>query len=280
MRRAARLGPAAAFALALVVVPARSGRSAAPAPAPVGQAAAVAAVAVDEHVGARVPLDLPFTEASGRRVTLGQVTLGKPTVLVLAYVRCSMLCSLVLRGVARAVAGLALEPGRDYHLVTVSIDPREEASAAAARRDQLVASVGRPIAAGAWTYLVGAEGPIQKLAASLGFGYAWDARSEQFAHPAVIFVLTPDGRIADYLHGIEFPAAELGASLAVAGQGEVVRSTVADAVLRCFRFDPAHRLYRERIELYLRVGAGAVMAALGSLVGALFLWERRRRRRP
>ena len=262
-----------ALMVASVLVPATARR--ATAGVPPGPA-----IAVDEHLGERIPLDLPFTEASGRRVTLREVTAGKPTVLVLAYVRCSMLCSLVLRGVARAVAALDLEPGRDYHLVTVSIDPEEEASAAAARRSELVASLGRPVAGSAWTYLVGAERPIQQLAASLGFGYAWDARSEQYAHPAVIFVLTPDGRIADYLHGIDFPVAELRASLAAAGQGEVMRSGMAEAILRCFRFDPAHRLYRDRIELYLRVGAGAVMAVLASLVVGLFVWERRRRRRP
>jgi len=31
----------------------------------------------------------------------------------------------------------------------------------------------------------------------------------QFAHPAVAFVLTPEGRISRYLYGVDFPGREL-----------------------------------------------------------------------
>lgn len=253
-----------------------AGAAAAEAPRP----PALREVGVDERTGARIPLDLVFTEAGGRRVRIGELFGGKPVLLVLAYVRCRMMCSLVLRGAAEAVRAMPLEPGRDYRLITVSIDPREDAAAAAARRGELLRELGRPGEPERWSYLVGHERPIRALADALGFRYAWDGRTEQYAHPAVAFVLAPDGTISRYVHGVTFAPAELAGALRAAAAGEVAGGSVAERVLACFRFDPAARAHRERIERYLRIGGGGVMLALGATVALLWRWERRRRRSP
>src|SRR5439155_5504392 len=60
-----------------------------------------------------------------------------------------------------------------------------------------------------WAFLTGGQTQIQALAEALGFKYRFDKASQQFEHPAVIFVLTPDGRISRYLYGVEFPARDL-----------------------------------------------------------------------
>ena len=237
-------------------------------------------VGVDERVGGRIPLDLTFTEAVGRRVQLRDLFGdGRPVLLVLAYVRCKLLCSLVLRGTTDAVRDLPLELGRDYRVITVSLDPSEDSATSAVRRRELLQQVGHPGEVERWTYLVGAERSIRTLADSLGFRYAWDPRTEQFAHPAVIFALTPDGTISRYLHGVQFAPAELAAALRSAAAGEVSVASIAEAVLSCFRFDPAARAHREAIERYLRIGAAVVSTLLLSTVLLLFLWERRRGRR-
>jgi len=239
---------------------------------------AVQAVRVEERIGAQVPLDLLFSDATGKRTQLGEMFDGRrPVLLVMAYVRCEMLCSLVLHGTMDAVKALPLELGRDYRLVTVSIDHHEETASAAAKQRELLHRIGREDADG-WTYLVGAERPIHLLADSIGFHFAWDGRTEQYAHPAVIFVLTPDGRVARYFHGVEYPPVELAAALRGAASGQLGGSSVAESVLSCFRFDPALRAHRERIESILQVGAAVVMVILASSVLLLFLWERRRRR--
>ncbi len=270
-----------ALGLGLGLALAQAAPAAAPASAEVPPPPALREVGVDERIGERIPLDLLFSEAGGRRVRLGELFGdGKPVLLVLAYVRCRMMCSLVLHGASQAVRAMPLEPGRDYRLITVSIDPGEDAATAAARRRELLRTIGRPGEPERWSYLVGHERPIRALADALGFRYAWDSRTEQFAHPAVVFVLTPDGRISRYVHGVTFAPEELAGALRAAGTGAFGGGSIAESVLACFRFDPAARAHRERIERYLRIGGGGVLLALGSTVSLLWWWERRRRRSP
>ncbi len=249
--------------------------------APTQQPPAVAAAAVTEHLGERVPLELGFTSAQRTPVRLGELVRGdRPVLLVLAYARCEMLCSVVLQGVADAVAGMdSLAPGRDYQLIVVSIDARESADEAARKQTRLLERIGHPGETARWPYLIGREADIRALAASLGFGYAWDAAAQQYAHPAVAFVLTPDGRIARYLYGVQYPAATLAVALRSASRGVLqptAAAAVADDIIRCFRFDPGSRRYGARIQRYFRAGAILVFGMLAGLVGGLILWERRR----
>jgi protein SCO1/2 len=128
-----------------------------------------------------------------------------------------------------------------------------------------------------WPFLRGEERAIARLAGALGFRYAWDERTRQYAHPAVIFVITPDGRVSSSLHGVSYAPAELTAALFVAASGGSGES-IAGSVLSCFRFDPAHRRYRAQMQRYFRVGAASIFVALALLVAGLLWWERRRRR--
>ena len=264
----------AALALALAL-------AAAPAAAEPAQPPALQGVGVEDHAGTRIPLDLPFTEVGARRVRIGDYFGdGKPALMVLAYVRCKTLCSVVLQATADAVRAMPLEVGRDYRLITVSIDPDEEAADAAHRRAELLARIGHPDQPERWTYLVGAERPIRALADRLGFRYRRDPRTEQFAHPAVIFVIAPDGTIARTFQGVSPPPGDLAAALRRAASGAIATEPIAERVLSCFRFDPAERAHRALLDRYLQIGGAVIVLAVASAVVGLLLWERRRRRRP
>jgi protein SCO1/2 len=239
--------------------------------------AALSGVRVDEHVGDRVPPDLVFSSSDGHHVTLGsQFDGARPVLLMMTYVRCKMLCSLVLRGTLEAVRAMSIQPGRDYRVVLVSIDPTEDAAAAAARIRDIGDRLGD---ATGWTYLTGTDSQIHALADALGFRYTFDARTDQYAHPAVVFVMTPDGRIARYLHGVQFEPRLVQRALQDAARGAVSTDAPAESILSCFLFDPAARAHRELVERYLRVGGLAVMLGLASLIGSLVVIDVRRRRR-
>jgi protein SCO1/2 len=273
---------AVAIAVAVIVATptlASSSRGGAPAAAAVSRLPPVAeSVGLLDRSGNRVPLELPFTDIADDRAPLSARLLpGRPTLLVLAYVRCPMLCSVVLQAVAETVAAMPLSPGTDYNLVTVSIDPRETAVDAAGKQRALLHRIGHDGELARWRLLRGDEAAIRALADALGFRYARDARTGQYAHPAVLFVVTPDGRLSRALPGVEFPPRDVEAALESAARRETT-PTIAGAVLRCFRFDPAHRRFRDRIQRTFRIGAVIVFAALLGLIGGLVAWERRRPR--
>ncbi|HVV85808.1 MAG TPA: SCO family protein [Kofleriaceae bacterium] len=233
------------------------------------------AVGLDERVGARIPLDLPFTDASGAHLRLGDVfDRHRPVVLVLAYARCTMLCSVVLRAIAEQVHAHPDAAGRDYLPVVVSLDPHETPAAAAARHTALLADGGLAPTSRAWPYLLGDAATVRRLADALGFHYAWDPSTSQYAHPAVVFVLTPDGRLAEDLRGIVYD--QLGAAVARAARGELTPATAHDLV-SCFRFDPALRRYRRRIALLFGAGGATVLVGLIALVVWLLRLDRRAR---
>ncbi len=258
--------------LALVLILGMRAAAAQPAPD------AVLAAGVDEHPGALVPLDTPFMRSDGIPTSLRAYTDGtRPVLLVLAYARCTMLCSLVLRGVADAARAIDRVPGRDYRLVLVRLDAHETVDEASRKQATLLSQLGRGDDRDAWPYLVGSRASIDAVAAALGFRYAWDARTEQYAHPAVIFALTPDGRVARYLHGVQFAAADVTAALDDAAAGRIL-STAAVEVLRCFHFDPASRRAGARAQLLLRIGAAFMFVVSFTGIGLLVLWERRLRR--
>ena len=232
------------------------------------------AIGLDEHVGAKLPPSLGFTDSTGAPVRLGQLFDRKrPVLLVMAYARCQLLCSVVLHGVTDAVRGASAVAGRDYLPVVVSLDPRETPAEAARRQDKLLADVHVTDRA-RFPYLTGSDANIHALAGALGFRYAWDPRTEQYAHPVVIFVLTPQGTIAEYLRGVTFPG--LDGALARAASGTTTKS-LTEEVIGCFHFDPALRRYGSSIGLFLKLGSALVLISLAALVTALVIWERRRR---
>jgi protein SCO1 len=264
---------ALALAAALALGPAAAAQPARP--------PALRGVGVDEHIGAKLPLDLHFADAAGRRIQLAELFDGHtPVVLVLAYLRCKMLCSVVLHATTEVVRAMPLEVGRDYRLVTVSIDPTDDAAAAAVRRDELLRRIGRAGERDRWTFLIGAEHPIRALADRLGFRYTWDPSTEQYAHPAVVFVIQPDGTIGRYLQGVALDPDQLAAAIRLAAAGRAAPVSIAETVLSCFHFDPSGRAHREAIRRYLRIGGAAICLSLTAAILLLFLWERRRRRRP
>lgn len=262
-----RAGTFAAAALAiLLLLPARA--SAADSPP------ALRDIGVTEHRGTQVPLDVKLTDHRGETVTLGHYFDGKrPVLLVLAYYRCPMLCSLVLDGVAKAMRAAGKEPGSDYVAVTVSIDPEETPEKAREKRQKVMRHFETPPADEAWPFLVGSAPGVKRIARAVGFRYRYDPRSGQYAHPAVEFLLTPDGRISRYLYGFDPEPDGLAAGLATAAAGDTGRS-VQHLLLQCFRYTPALRRYAGAVNVFLKLGATSILFAVAGIV-----WVGRRRGR-
>ena len=241
------------------------------------QPPAVGEVEIDEHLGQTLPMHLAFVDQDGvARRLVDLFGDRRPVVMVLAYFRCPQLCDLVQQGLATALRGSGLQPGRDFRAVTVSIDPRDTTGNARLRRTGLLQAVGGTTSA-AWRVLTGRDPEIRALADALGFRYAYDPGSGQYAHPACAFVLTPDGRISRYLYGVALRPFDVRLAVVEAGQGKV--GTIVDRVLlTCFRYDPSARKYGIYVLGVMRGGSAAVLLAFGIAMVAMVRRDRARSR--
>ena len=236
-------------------------------------------VGIEEHLDATLPLDLEFLDEAGRTVRLRDYFDGvRPVILTLNYYRCPMLCGLQLNGVVAGMEELDWTPGVEFEMVTVSIDPLETPELAQAKKENYLKRYQRPAAARGWHFLTGRQVNIERLAETVGFGYTYDVVSGQYAHAAAIFVITPDGRVARYLYGIEYPPKSLKLALMEASQGEI-GSPLDQLIMYCFHYDPASRRYAPVAMNIMRVGGGATALVLGATLGVWWLRESRRRRR-
>jgi protein SCO1 len=154
-------------------------------------------VGVVEHLDAKLPLEATFFDEDGERVTLGSFFDGeRPVILTLNYYRCPMLCGLMLNGVVDGFEAMDWTPGVEFDVVTISINPLETPALAREKKQNYLKRLGRPEAAGGWHFLTGYEPQIDRVAEALGFSYAYDPETGEYAHAAAIFVATPDGRVA------------------------------------------------------------------------------------
>lgn len=227
-------------------------------------------VGIDQRLNQQVPLDLTFVDENGKQVQLRQYFGSKPVLLALVYFQCPMLCSQVLGGIAGALNGIIrFDAGRDFNIVAVSFDPRDTPEAAAENKKRYLARYRRPGAADGWHFLTGKKEQIDELASAVGFRYAWDPEIKQFAHTSGIMLLTPDGRLAQYYYGIEYPPRDIQRGLIEASQGKI--GNLVDRVeLYCYHYDPTKGRYGAVIFNILRLSALVTVLVLGGFIAIMF----------
>jgi protein SCO1/2 len=231
-------------------------------------------IGFDQRLDERLPLDTPLRDEAGRVASLGDYFGKRPVVLVFAYYDCPMLCTLAINGLSSALNVLSLNPGTDFEIVTISIDPRDTPAAAALKKAGYLDRYKRAGAAEAWHFFTGDQASIDRLTQSAGFRYAWDQETKQFAHPTGIIVLTPDGRMSRYLFGIEYGPRDLRLAIVEASSGKV-GSAVDSLLLYCYHYDPMTGRYGLAILRTMRIAGAATVLALGGFIMAMLRRERR-----
>ena len=236
-------------------------------------------VGVTEHLNAKLPLDLEFRDEEGNWVELGSFFDGKrPVILTLNYYRCPMLCGLMLNGLVDGFEEMQWTPGEEFEVVTISINPLETPELAEAKKQNYLKRLDRPAAARGWHFMTGRELEINRLAETVGFRFTYDPESQTYAHAAVLFVCTPDGRVSRYLYGIEFPAKRLKLALLEAAEG-TVGSALDQLILYCYHYDPTTRRYSPVAMNIMRLGGGASAVVLGMFLAMFWFRDWRRKKK-
>jgi len=290
LRLAARLITPAVWAFVIFVSWVPAGAQVATSPSARGykqEAGAVASsvpkalqgIGFDQNIDQHIPLDTIFKDESGAPVRLGDYFGKRPVVLVFAYYDCPMLCTQVIHGLSSALGVLSLQPGKDFEIVTVSFNPADTPAAAAAKKAVYLERYKEPGAAAAWHFLTGDQASIERLTKAAGFRYAWDADTKQFAHPSGIIVVTPDGRLARYLFGIEYGPRDLRFAIVEASAGKV-GSVVDSLLLYCYHYDPVMGRYGLVVMRAMRLAGALTVLALATFIVVMLRRERRGSWRP
>ena len=232
---------------------------------------ALSNVGLEQKLDQQLPLDLVFRDESGQEVKLGQYFGQKPVVLALVYYDCPMLCTQVLNGMVTSFRVLPFQVGKEFDVVTVSFDPRENSELAARKKKVYVNYLPeklRPAAANGWHFLTGDQTNIAKLTDAVGFRYYYDETTRQFAHASGIMVATPHGKLSRYFYGIEYAPRDLRLGL-IESSAEKIGSPVDQLLLYCYHYDPATGKYGAAVMKIMRIAGVLTVLALVAMLFAL-----------
>ena len=232
-------------------------------------------IAFDQKLGAQLPLDLPFTDETGKAVRLGEYFGQKPVLMLITYFNCTMLCPLLLDGLVRALRPISFDIGQQFTVLTVSINPRETPAIAASRKELYVQRYGRPGADRGWHFLTGTADAIAGLTQPIGFRFVYDKKTDEYAHASGIVIFTPEGKAARYLYGVEFSPRDMRLALIEAASG-TIGNPVDQIMLYCFHYDPLTGKYGVVIMNVLRLAGSATVAVLGTFMFVMFRRDRRK----
>lgn len=229
-------------------------------------------VGVDEKLGQKVPLDTVLVDEEGNRVALGKL-LDKPTILTLNFFRCTGICTPLLNGIAEMLQRIDLQPGKDFQVLTVSFDPRDDAELASIKRQNYLKQLPPTFPPAAWRFLTGDPASTKRLADSVGFRFA--QKDDSYVHAGAVMVLAADGKVTRYLYGVTFLPFDVKMAVSEASAGRV-GPTIARFLKFCYSYDPAGRRYFLDITRLAAVFTVVLAAGFGVAV----VVSRKRRPKP
>jgi len=234
-------------------------------------------IGIEQRLGEQLPFDATFKNEEGNAVRLGDYfKSGRPAILAFVYYECPMLCNQVLNGLSGSLKGMSLDPGKDYDVVAVSFDAREneKRDLAANKKASYVERFGRPGTEVGWHFLTGDQTAIDAATKAAGFTYEWDAKSNQFAHASGIMIVTPDGKLSRYFYGIDYAPKDVKFAL-IESADKKIGSATDQLLLYCYHYDPATGKYGLAILSVMR--AVSVVMLIGMAAAGFVFWKRGRK---
>jgi protein SCO1 len=230
-------------------------------------------VGIAQHLNQLLPLNLQFTDESGKQVALVSYFGKRPAILALVYYQCPMLCSEELTGLTGALQMVNYVPGKDFQVIVVSIDPTETPELAAAKKRTYLKKYGHPETADGWHFLTGTQPNIDALTKAVGFSYVKipgpDGKLTQYAHASSIQIVTPEGRLAQYYMGVEYSPKDLRLGLNEASSNKI-GSPVDNIVTYCYHYDPETNKHSLIVARVVQLGGLLTVVLLGGFMMVMF----------
>ncbi|MDB6111507.1 MAG: uncharacterized protein JWR69_3257 [Pedosphaera sp.] len=233
----------------------------------------------DQKLQQQVSTALQFRDETGKTVKLGDYLGKRPAILVLGYYGCPMLCTLVINGLVESLQDVRLNPGKNFEIINLSIDPHEQPALAAAKKKAYLKRYARAGAEQGWHFLTGDEPAIRQLADQVGFRYAYDATVKQYAHPSGLVILTPEGKVSRYFSGVSYSNKEMNEAL-VAASASKIGSPIQQFFLLCFHYNPITGKYGALVMIMVRTAGVLTLVFLGATIVRLSRREATRQNPP
>jgi len=230
-------------------------------------------VGIEQKLNEQIPLDAVFKDENGNEVKLGDFFGKRPVILALVYYECPMLCNEVLNGLTGSLKSLSFDTGKDFDVVAISFDAREndKPDLAKNKKESYMKRYGRPGTENGWHFLTGTQSEIDKVAKAVGFNYYWDEKSDQFAHAGGIMITTPEGKLSRYFYGIDYAPKDIKFAVMDSAQDKI-GNTAEQLALYCYHYDPATGKYGLSILKVIRLGGIVTLIGLGAMF--FVFWRR------
>lgn len=235
-------------------------------------------VGIEQKLGEQLPLDTELKDEDGKTVKLGSYfNSGRPVILAFVYYECPMLCNQVLNGLTGTLKGISFDAGREFDVLAISFDARENDSSGLAKNKKAsyMERYARPGTEKGWHFLTGTQEAVDRVTSAAGFSYKWDERSSQFAHAAGVMVVTPDGRMSRYFYGIDYAPKDVKFGIIESADSKV-GSASEKLLLYCYHYDPATGKYGLAILRVLRAAGVLTLVGMGTMIFAF--WRKNKKK--
>ncbi len=234
-------------------------------------------VGIEQRLNEQIPLDTEFKNEEGKTVKLGEYFGKRPVILALVYYECPMLCNEVLNGLTGSLKGLTFSAGKDFDVLAISFDARENDKPDLAKRKKegYLERYQRQGSENGWHFLTGTQDSIDKITKAVGFNYEYDKETDQFAHNGGIMVITPEGKISRYFYGIDYAPKDLKFSVMDSSQ-EKIGNPAEQLLLYCYHYDPSKGKYGLQILSVMRLLSVAMLIGLGTVF--LVYWRKNKKK--
>jgi len=242
-----------------------------------GMPPALQKVGIEQKLGDQLPLDTELKDENGKTVKLGDYFGKRPIILALVYYECPMLCNEVLNGLTGSLKGMTFEAGKEFDVVAISFDAREndKPDLAKNKKASYMERYGKPGTESGWHFLTGTQEAIDRVTKAAGFNYYWDEKSNQFAHAGGIMIVTPQGKLSRYFYGIDYAPKDVKFGVMESAENKV-GNPAEQLLLYCYHYDPATGKYGFAILRVIRIFAVATVLGLGAM---LFVFWRKNKKR-
>lgn len=227
-------------------------------------------VGITEHLGDTIPLDLVFKNENNEDISLRQLV-DKPIILSLVYFNCPNICSPILISLNDAINKAPMELGKDYSVITVSFNFRDNPEQAAQKKKKFTQKYSKEKQK-YWTFLTGDSTTIFKLINKVGFNIK--PIGLDFIHPAALIIISPSGKITRYLYGTSFLPFDLKMAV-VEAQREEVRPTINKVLEYCFSYDPQGQRYKLQVT---KITATIILFSLIIFLIILIITKKKRKK--